>query len=150
MGRRLRIHVDLMRPDVSNRVHTKQGCQKTLHDRHTREQQFEVGDSVFARNFGTGQKLLAGTVVTVKGQSCTVELADGRNIRRHLDHIRPCSVPHLSSAVSNSKLLEVPMTADHSAEEVNTIELPATEAVQEPRQCTRGRRPPDRFGFSYY
>ena len=57
---------------------------------------------------------------------------------------------YLSSAVSNSKLLEVPMTADHSAEEVNTTELPATEAVQEPQQSTRVRRPPDRFGFSYY
>ena len=76
MGRRLHIHLDLMRPDVSNRVRTKQGCQKSLHDRHARERQFEVGDSVFARNFGTGQKRLAGTVVTVKGQSCTVELAN--------------------------------------------------------------------------
>ena len=40
-----------------------------IHDFQTRERQFEVGDSVFARNFGTGQKRLAGTVVTVKGQS---------------------------------------------------------------------------------
>ena len=82
--------------------------------------------------------------------SCTVELADGRNIRRHLYHIRPCSVPHLSSAFSNNELLEAPMTADHSAEEVNTAELPATETVQEPRRSTRVHRPPDRFGFSYY
>ena len=37
MGRRLRTHLDFMRPDVSNRVHTKQGYQKTLHDRHARE-----------------------------------------------------------------------------------------------------------------
>ena len=81
----------------------------------------KLGDSVFARNFGTGQKWLAGTVVTVKGQSCTVELADGRNIRCHLDHIHPC----------------------------NTAELPATEAVQEP-WSTRVRRPPGHFGFSYY
>ena len=36
MGRRLRTHLDLMRPDVSNRVRTKQGCQKTIHDRHAR------------------------------------------------------------------------------------------------------------------
>ena len=67
MGSRLRTHLDLMRPDVSNQVRTKQGCQKTLHDHHAREQQFEVGDSVFACNFGTGWKWLAGTVVTVKG-----------------------------------------------------------------------------------
>ena len=130
MGCRLRTHLDLMKLDVSNRVRTKQGCQKTLHDRHAQERQLEVGDSVFARNFGTGRKWLAGTVITVKGQSCRVELADGRNIRRHLDHIRPCSVPHLSSTVINSELLEVPMTADHSEEEVNTAELPATETVQ--------------------
>ena len=108
----------------------------------------KLGDSVFARNFGTGQKWLAGTVVTVKGQSCTVELADGRNIRRHLDHIRPCSVLHPSSAVSNNELLEVLMTAGHSAE-VNTAELPATETVQEP-WSTRVRRPLGHFGFSYY
>ena len=94
--------------------------------------------------------MLAGTVVTVKGQSCTVELADGRNIRRHLDHIRPCSVPHLSLAVSNNELLEVLMTADHSAEEVNTVELPTTETVQEPWGATRVHRTPDHFNFSYY
>ena len=150
MGRRLCIQLDLMRPDVSNRVRTKQGFQKTLHDCHARERQFEVGDSVFACNFGTGQKWLAGTVVTVKGQSCTVELADGRNIRRHLDHIRPCSIPHLSSAASNTELLEVPMTSDHSTEEVNTAELPATKTVKKPQRSTRVHRPPDRFGFSYY
>ena len=131
-------------------MRTKQGCQKTQHDRHARERQFEVGDSAFIRNFGTGQKRLAGTVVTVKGQSCMVELADGRNIRCYLDHIHPCSVPHPSSAVSNNHLLEVLMTADSSVEEVNNPELPATETVQEPRQVTRVRRPPDCFGFSYY
>ena len=101
----------------------------------------KLGDSVFALNFGTGQKSLAGIVVTVKGQSCMAELADERNIRRHLDRICPCSVHHPSSAVSNNELLEVPMTADSSAEEVNTAELPAMETV---------RRPPDHFGFSYY
>ena len=132
MGRCLRTHMDLMRPDVSNRVCTKQGCQKALHDCQSRERQFEVGDLVFAHNFGSGQKWLAGTVVTVKGQSYTVELEDGRNIRCHLDHIRPCSVPHLPSAVSNNELLEVPITADCFAE-VNTAELPAMETVQKLR-----------------
>ena len=149
MGRRLCAHLDLMRPDVSNRVCTKQGCQKALHDFQTRERQFEVGDSVFARNFGTGQKWLAGTVVTVNGQSCMVELADGRNIHRHLDHICPYSLPHLSSAVSNNELLEVPITADCSAE-VNTAELPPTETVQKLRRSTRVCRPPEHCSFNYY
>ena len=47
------------------------------------------------------------------------------------DHIHPCSVPHLSSAFSNNELLELLMTADRTAEEVNTTDLPATETVQE-------------------
>ena len=36
-----------------------------------------------------------------------IELADGRNIPRHLDHICSCSVPHLSSAVSNNKNVSI-------------------------------------------
>ena len=37
MGRHLHTHLDLMRPDVSTQVRTKQGCQKTLHDLRARE-----------------------------------------------------------------------------------------------------------------
>ena len=37
MGRRLKTHLDLMRPDVSARVRARQESQKTHHDRHTRE-----------------------------------------------------------------------------------------------------------------
>ena len=77
-----------------------------------------------------------------------VELADGRNIRCHLDHICSYSVPHPSLAVSNNELLEVLMTADHSAEEVNTVELPTTETVQEPWGSTRVCRTPDHFLLS--
>ena len=111
MGHCLQTHLDLMRPNVSARVHARQCRQKTQHDRHSRQRSVAVDDSVFVCNFATGQKWLAGTVVTVSGQSVTVELADGRTVRPHLDHIRPCTVPHPTSMGTDDELLDVDQLA---------------------------------------
>lgn len=123
MGQHLQTHLDLIRPDVLAQVCARQGHQKTQHG-HLRERSFAVGNSVSACNFATGQKWLAGTVVTISGQSFTVELVDGRTVHRHLDHIRSCTVLHPSLVITDDKLLDVSLSTDSQAEEV--IELNRT------------------------
>ena len=90
MGRRPRSVLDMLQPNVASRVIERQGQQKVAHDAHTKPREFEVDDTVFARNFGnTGRKWLSGTIVDKKGAtSYYIELTDKRVVRRHIDHIR--------------------------------------------------------------
>ncbi|XP_058858757.1 uncharacterized protein K02A2.6-like [Acipenser ruthenus] len=89
MGRKLRTHLDLLYPDERARVEQKQAQQKANHDIHARQRFFKVGDSVFARNFGTGPQWLSGTISKQTGPvSYVVQLQDGRACRRHVDHVR--------------------------------------------------------------
>ena len=147
MGRRLRTHLDVMRPDIAARVRARQVRQKAQHDAHTKERSFSEGESVFVRNFAPGQKWLAGTIVSINGQSLLmVELTDGRTVRRHVDHIQSRYVS--PSVVSNGdELLDLPMPTDSSADEELPVETPVAETVHVPRRSTRDRRPPNRFTF---
>ena len=54
---------------------------------------FFIGNQVLVLNFGRGPKWLPGKVTSIRGPvSVTVELADGRSVRRHYDHIRASSL----------------------------------------------------------
>ena len=83
-GRRIRTRLDLLKPSVTERVEQHQLQQKISHDGSARRRFFEKGETVYAQNFGTGQKwmLVTGPV------SFMVRLQDGRVIRRHQDHLR--------------------------------------------------------------
>ena len=56
MGRRPCSHLDLLKPDISSRIRSKQEKQKSCHDHGTKPRNFMEGDSVFIRNFGQGQR----------------------------------------------------------------------------------------------
>ena len=84
-----RSRLDLLRPNVAARVEDKQLAQKHWHDQHARTRSFEVYDAVFVRNFGRGDKWMAGTVEEVTGPlSFHVRLEGGRLVLKHMDHIR--------------------------------------------------------------
>ncbi len=88
MGRRLRSHLGLLKPDVSSRVAHKQQIHKAGNDKLARERPLNVGDAVYACNFSRGTTWLAGAIVSRNGPlSFEVELVDGRILRRHMDHI---------------------------------------------------------------
>ena len=50
-GRSLRLHLDLLRPDVGIKVHAAQSRQKKQHDQNNQMQQVGVGDSVNVQNY---------------------------------------------------------------------------------------------------
>ena len=91
MGRQLCSHLSLLHPDftIQDRVLNKQQSQKDHHDSRANRQHFTIGDTVFVRDFPTGNKWLPGTVTQRKGPlSFLIKLADGRVFRHHIDHIR--------------------------------------------------------------
>ena len=89
MGNRLRSHLDLLQPQVGMRVRRNQDRQKESHDQHGKERDLSSGERVYAENFGKGARWLPGILKEANGPvSFTVELEDGRIIRRHSDHLR--------------------------------------------------------------
>ena len=62
---------------------------KEIHDRKGHERKFTPGECVYVKNFGPGLKWLIGTIIHVTGPvSYAVALHDGRECRRHVDHLR--------------------------------------------------------------
>jgi hypothetical protein len=90
MKRKLRTRLDAIRPNIQVRVDSKQFSQKVNHDKHTKLRTFNTNDSVYAENYATGPRWIAGLILERVG-SCmfTVQLDDGRVWRRHVDQLRP-------------------------------------------------------------
>ena len=90
-GRRIRTRLDLLKPSVTERVEQRQLQQKLSHDNTACKMCFSKGETVYAQNFGIGQKWMPGVVQEVTGPvSFLVKLQDGRLLRRHQDHLRHC------------------------------------------------------------
>jgi ribosomal protein L21E len=120
MGRKLRSRLDLLFPDMSEKVRKQQEKQKENRDNSRPLREFKDGDAVYVENFSASQPLpkwLAGTVVEIIGsRSYLVELRDGRGtVRRHIDSIRarapqgnPADTPESESDISGP---DIPATA---------------------------------------
>jgi len=78
-GRKLRTRLDLIRPEMGNRVRQQQAKQKQNHDIHSKQQDFQEGMSVYVfNNLGT-PKWLPGIIQKKTGPvSFVVELSDRR------------------------------------------------------------------------
>ena len=89
LGRKPKSHLDLLRPDVGAKVARSQENQKVRRDQHARERLLQQGDCVYVKNFAAGSPWLPGVIhrqsVPV---SFVVDLLDGRQVRRHEDHVR--------------------------------------------------------------
>ena len=89
LGRRLRCHLDFLRPNLEAKVRQTQCQQKELHDFHARDRELVEGDSVFVKNFSPSDPWLSGVIHCKTGPSSfTVDLTDGRRVRRHIDQLR--------------------------------------------------------------
>ena len=90
MNRRLRTPLDMLRPNLRDRVERKQEDQKRYHDNAKPLREFRVKDQVFVENYSVrGNKWLPGVVVEVTGPvSYKVCLNDNRIVRRHVDQMR--------------------------------------------------------------
>ncbi len=66
LGWKPKSHLDLLHPDVEEKVRIQQGKQKAWHDRHARAQSFHEGETVLVRNFARGQHWLPGAIMEKK------------------------------------------------------------------------------------
>ena len=106
-NRKMRSRLDLLHPSLQGKIHKKQKLMKEMKDRRTHERHFAAGDSAYIKNFGSGPKWLVGTVGDVTGPvSYTVVLGDGRECRRHVDHVRARHA-NTRSAVSTTRSNQV-------------------------------------------
>ena len=67
MGRKLRSVLDLMKPDLLQRVEKDQERQKAAHDRYSVVRSFQVGEPVYARNFRPGPVWQPAHIVEATG-----------------------------------------------------------------------------------
>ena len=112
MGRRLRSHLQLAKPDLSSKVSRQQGKQAEYHNKHAHDRQFNIGSPVYAKNFARGPPWLAGLIEGRRGQNAfVIKLDDGRIIRRHVDHIR--AKYDNSETVNNNECVSPPMMTSH-------------------------------------
>ena len=89
MGRRPRICLDLLYPDLARKTREAQGQQSKDHDKSCSYRNLETGQTMFVRNFGRGQDWLSGVVESQTGPlSFRVRLEEGRLVKRHMDHVR--------------------------------------------------------------
>ena len=103
-GRKLRTHLDLLVPDPDKNPRRAQERQVQSHDAHSKDRQFAVNDTVYARNYGSGPLWLPGMVVGLQGSvMLRVKLANGNVVVRHFDqlqHRQSCGV--VESGVDSS------------------------------------------------
>ena len=142
MGRKPCSTLDLLKPNIADRVCHNQQKQKAVHDKGTAQRTFEIGSPVFVKNFASGPTWLAGNVTSTEGHySYIIKLSDGRAVRRHGDHIRNRSTTVDETADTDDPLMDpvVPSTqTDELSQETN-------DSPPVLRRSTRNRRPPDRF-----
>ncbi len=91
-GRPMRTSLDLLKKGVRReRMENYQRSQKEKYDQHSMPRSFKVGDLVYVYSLPrTGQRSnwLPGVIASSQGTSYEVTLEDGRNFRRHVDHLR--------------------------------------------------------------
>ena len=124
---------------------------------------FNVNTEVYVRNFGPGPKWLPGVVTRITGPLSYVALLnDGRELRRHVDHMRIKNNKSFVDVidVSANESMNVPRTpvlpteassASRESCETATDYLPQSPQQIEPnsielRRSSRVRTKPDRLG----
>ena len=149
MGRKPCSTLDLIKPNIADRVRRNQQKQKAEHDRGTVHRSFKIGTPVFVKNFTSGPTWLPGMVIKTKGNcSYHVELSDGRIICWHGDHVRTRTTtmdqtPTLTTD-ADDPLMDHGVPAMQLPDETpDAANVPSSTPVL--RRSTRNHRPPDRY-----
>ena len=148
LGRRPRSRLDLLHPDISERVRQRQLNQKEGHDRHSRQRELSAGQTVWVRNPGTGRQWFPGAISQVLSpQRFQVSLEDGRVVDRRIDHVRRrVAIPEENQPeLSTDPVLP---DLDVTEDSLEAAPDPPAEVIGPPpslRRSARDRRPPERF-----
>ena len=151
MGRRPRSHLDLLRPNVTDRVSNKQERQKEGHDHGTVVRSYLVGEAVWVRNYAQGPTWLAEVIVQNQGQcSLHIKLTDGRVVHRHLYHIRQkveSATPDPDNPTSEADDMLMDPTSSYSRAEPLTEQESVPPLTSEPRRSAQQRKPSNHLTY---
>ncbi|XP_063970819.1 uncharacterized protein K02A2.6-like [Lytechinus pictus] len=93
--RRIRSRMDHVRPNLHKSVQKQQSAMKQAADKRSKMRQFKLNDTVLVKNFAAGPTWLRGIVTEKLNEVMyVIELQDGREVRRHVDHIRLYTISH--------------------------------------------------------
>ena len=151
-----------MHPNIESTVQLSQAKQKALHDLHSKEREFTLGQLVLAKNFRQGAKWLPGKIIERLGLlTYLVQVKENLTWKRHVDQLRSrlCQsdntslTPEPDNSVTfpseqfdeNSDTDVVPITAEPTTEVLPSVSAtPST-----PRYPHRdNRKPPDRLMYN--
>ena len=91
MGRKLRTRLDRVFPNKSVEMFNKQQKMKQYHDQHAKPRVFNPDDKVYIKDLRSSHShsWIPGVVVSRTGPvSYIIEIRDGQQVRRHVDHLR--------------------------------------------------------------
>jgi hypothetical protein len=141
MGRHLRTQLDLIQPNLGDRVREEQSQKKEVHDYHARERIIKTGNLVYAKYFTKPKSWMPGTVVKKTGTvSAEIQLDDGLIIRRHQDHLRIRTDVPQTTIASGLEDIQLPTREVNPAEPREEPELEAR--AEQRRQPHRDSRLP--------
>ena len=145
MGRHLRTHLDVMHPDLTTGVESKQEKQRVDRNKGTKDRTVNVEDTVFVQDLPARSSWIPGVVTGKCGpRSYTVALSNGCVVRRHIDNIRLRETlsEERQDNNENGDWPDSPNSPNDNAPE----DIPEAEETELPaRRSTRERRQPDRF-----
>ena len=87
LNRRLRMRLDLIRPDLGRKVFDKQSDQKTRQDKSSREREFALGEQVLVQNFQGEPRWLSGTITEQTGPVCYKVLVGDQLWKHHINQM---------------------------------------------------------------
>ena len=92
MNRKLRSVLDLLNPNLTEKVESSQSTQKVSHDKKSQCRTFVLGDAVYARNYGKGPSWVNGTITDVLGpHNFMIEVNHSGQLyqwKRHVDQLK--------------------------------------------------------------
>ena len=89
LKRELRTRFDIMRPDVSGNVASKQAQQKFYYDQHSAGRELFIDQRVMVRNLCAGDKWIPGIIMERAGPLLyLVQVAGGQMWKCHIDQLR--------------------------------------------------------------
>jgi len=149
MGCRLRSRLNLLHPDLFNKIEHAQVIQKSNHNLKKSCRTFVDGDSVYAKNFtSSNQKWIPGIIDKVTGPlSYVIKLPDGSTICRYIDHLKAReSQDEIEDSGDHSwDYIESSATNQPATEHENTLENTEQSNTQTVQRSERIRKPPDRY-----
>jgi hypothetical protein len=91
LNRKLKTRLDLIQPNLRERVERKQ-CQQQINHPCKSKSEFQEGDHVYVKNYGVqGDKWLKGHVIEKNGSVSFKVKLNGQNVvKRHIDQMKKC------------------------------------------------------------